>query len=113
MSFTGFSTNDVFWEIFSSATGQKLGESKFHLSCSDSNMNGSEDCVKPQGNGKDDNSSNLDDWLLEGIQGEGGVLDCTSDEATAARLDVSSEECGLGFELAFILPGLTWLYGRR
>jgi hypothetical protein len=113
VSFSGFSTNDIFWEIFDATTGQKLGESAFHLSCSDPNMNGSEDCGLPQGDGKD-KSDVLNDWLLEGIQGEGGVLDCTSDEATRERRDVpGSAVCGLGFELAFLLPPLLWLQRRR
>ena len=73
------SPNDVFWEIFESGTNftAKLGESKFHLSCSDSEMNGPEDCGKRQGDGKSDDSGFINDWLFEGLEGEGQVLDCT------------------------------------
>lgn len=47
------SPNDVIWEIFAAGTDTKIGESTFHLSCSDENMNGPEDCGKVQGDGKD------------------------------------------------------------
>ena len=71
------SPNDVIWEIFD-ANGNKLGESTFHLSCSDQDMNGADDCGKAQGDGKD-KSGFLNDWLLEGIVDAGGVLNCTAD----------------------------------
>ncbi|NNF51658.1 MAG: hypothetical protein HKN59_04395, partial [Gammaproteobacteria bacterium] len=82
VTFTGFagSPNDVFWEVFSDAgLTNKIGESKFHLSCSDDDMDGPEDCGKLQGNGKDNDSSLLNDWLLEGIVDAQGTLDCTVD----------------------------------
>ncbi|WDE07685.1 hypothetical protein SG34_012775 [Thalassomonas viridans] len=41
--------NDIEWELFKAGTHKLLGKSKFHLSCSDKNMNGPEDCGKPQG----------------------------------------------------------------
>ncbi len=70
--------NDSIWEIFSAATGQKIGESKFHRSCSDSDMDGPEDCGTPQGNGKSNDSNFLNDWILEGLVDEAGqVLDCS------------------------------------
>ena len=74
---TGFagSPNDVIWEIFQ-AGGNKIGESTFHLSCSDRDMNGSEDCGKDQGDGKD-KVGFINDWLLEGIVDASGTLDCT------------------------------------
>jgi hypothetical protein len=71
------SPNDVIWEIFD-ANGNKLGESTFHLSCSDQGMNGAEDCGMAEGDGKD-KSGFLNDWLLEGIVDAGGVLNCTPD----------------------------------
>ncbi len=70
------SPNDVFWEVFSSS-GTKIGESKFHLSCSDDDMDGPEDCGKLEGNGKDNSSSLLNIWLLEGMIDAKSTLDCT------------------------------------
>ena len=40
-------------------------------------MDGPEDCGLPQGNGKDNGSSFLNDWILEGMVDASGVLDCT------------------------------------
>jgi serine-aspartate repeat-containing protein C/D/E len=54
-----------------------VGISKFHISCSDSSMNGAEDCEKYLGNGKDDDPSLIDAWLLEGMKGDGGELKCS------------------------------------
>ena len=106
------SPNDVIWEIFAAGTSQKLGESKFHLSCSDDDMNGSEDCGKAQGNGKSDDSSLLNDWLLEGMVDQSGVLDCTP-EPTATTTTSLSDRCGLGAELALLLPPLMALRRRK
>jgi hypothetical protein len=75
----GGSPNDQFWEIFDGdpgAGGVELGESKFHISCSDSAMNGPEDCGQPQGDGKGNDAGLLNDWLLEGMSGD-LTLDCT------------------------------------
>jgi hypothetical protein len=46
------SPNDVVWEIYDAVSGAKIGNSDFHLSCSDSDMNGPDDCGKPEGDGK-------------------------------------------------------------
>ena len=81
MGFAG-SPNDVFFEVFTAATSNKIGESKFHLSCSDDEMDGPEDCGLNQGNGKDNDSGLINNWLLEGIVDAGGTLDCTSDPGT-------------------------------
>ncbi|MFC1532529.1 hypothetical protein ACFL7M_04060 [Thermodesulfobacteriota bacterium] len=71
------SPNDVYWEIFEAGTGNKIGESKFHLSCSDQEMNGPEDCGTAQGNGKGNEAGLINDWLLEGMTlGNGGLFDC-------------------------------------
>ena len=70
------SPNDVFWEVF--AGGSKVGESKFHLSCSDNDMNGAEDCGKRQGNGKDNNNSLINNGLLEGMVDADGPFDCSN-----------------------------------
>ncbi len=69
--------NDQVWEIFLSTGPSKIGESKFHISCSDDEMNGAEDCGKRQGNGKGDEAGLIDDWLLAGMSGN-QTLDCAS-----------------------------------
>jgi hypothetical protein len=68
------SPNDVYWEILT-LDGVKIGESVFHLSCSDDDMNGAEDCGARQGDGKDQ-SGFLNDWILEGMVDTQGELDC-------------------------------------
>jgi hypothetical protein len=74
----GGSPNDQQWQVFAAGDcgGTPLGVSEFHISCSDSEMNGPEDCGQPQGDGKDDDPALLNDWLLEGMAGD-LVLDCT------------------------------------
>jgi hypothetical protein len=78
VSVSGFadSPNDVYWEIFEAGTSTKIGESTFHLSCSDADMNGPEDCGTREGDGKD-KTGFLNDWLLEGMAGNGQHLICT------------------------------------
>ena len=83
VTFSGLSGlgNDVYWYIEgTSGSGTSVsGSSKFHVSCSDDNMNGPEDCGSPQGNGKDDSSSNVNLWLFEGMAGSNGIgFDCSS-----------------------------------
>jgi hypothetical protein len=75
---TGFagSPNDVVWELFRAGTNTSIGKSTFHLSCSDVDMNGSEDCGKREGDGKG-LSGFINDWLFEGMAGNGKALDCT------------------------------------
>jgi hypothetical protein len=76
VTFNGLSGmgNDVVWTI----SGAVNGVSTFHVSCSDSSMNGPEDCGTPQGDGKsDDKGLNL--WLLEGMGGTNGIrFDCST-----------------------------------
>jgi len=71
------SPNDVTWEIFDQTSGNKLGESEFHLSCSDDDMNGEEDCGKPEGDGKSNDAGLINAWLLEGMEDALGSFDCT------------------------------------
>lgn len=68
--------NDVIWELFNYISGAKLGESTFHISCSDRDMNGPEDCGKRQGNGKTTSAAWLNDWLFDGMVDKDEVLDC-------------------------------------
>ena len=49
-----------------------IGSSEFHISCSDDDMNGPEDCGKLQGDGKGNDSSRINEWLLEGMEGDNG-----------------------------------------
>ncbi len=81
VSIAGFagSPNDVFWEIFDAGTSDKIGESSFHLSCSDQEMNGPEDCGLRQGNGKSNNPDLINDWIFEGFVDVNGAIDCTPD----------------------------------
>jgi hypothetical protein len=103
------SPNDVVWEVFDANSGTKLGESKFHVSCSDPDMNGLEDCGKNQGDGKSNDPGLINDWLLERIKDDGGVLNCTP-EATYVP---PTTGCGIGFELLFVVPPILWLTRRR
>jgi hypothetical protein len=73
-------------------SGAVNGESTFHLSGSDKDMNADNDnnaqlqvigqtldCGKFEGDAKDNSSSHINEWLLEGLVCENGyVLDCTS-----------------------------------
>lgn len=52
-----------------SISGAVSGSSRFHVSCSDEEMNGPEDCGSNQGNGKDNKSSRINDWIFEGMAG--------------------------------------------
>lgn len=81
--------NDVFWEIFSNASGQpdaRVGVSTFHISCSDADMNSADDCGKLQGNGKTTTSTYINTWQLEAMAGDNGVtLACGSSDQNQAN----------------------------
>ena len=75
VTFSGLSGlgNDIVWEI----TGGVDGISTFHVSCSDEEMNGPEDCGSVQGDGKS-NDRGLNLWFFEGMAGTNGIgLDCS------------------------------------
>ncbi len=57
-------------------SGAVSGMSQVHVSCSDEEMNGSEDCGSNQGNGKNNDPSRINDWLLKGMEGENGAFGC-------------------------------------
>ena len=65
--------------------GVKLGQSTFHLSCSDADMNSADDCRKAEGDGKSITASSalcggkpcLNDWIFDGMSGAGVTLACT------------------------------------
>lgn len=72
--------NDVDWVFQANGTTYI---SRFHRSCSDPDMNGPEDCGKPQGNAKSTSTSLqglpvLNTWALEGLAGNGLELNCTT-----------------------------------
>ncbi len=80
----GVSGNDTYWEVFlaGTMTPVKSGISKFHISCSDVDMNGVEDCGKNEGDGKQKSGevgdpTLVNDWLFEGMVGASSTLDCT------------------------------------
>jgi hypothetical protein len=75
----GGSPNDQQWAIYAAGDcgGTLLGVSQFHISCSDDDMNGPEDCGNAMGNGKGDDSKLVNDWLFEGMAGD-LVLDCSA-----------------------------------
>ena len=85
--YTG-STNDVFWDIYDAANTTKIGQSVFHLSCSDSEMNGPEDCGKTAGDAKGTVTCSpapcVNGWTFEGMAGAGVALDCAYPGGSAA-----------------------------
>ncbi len=68
--------NDVIWEIYKAGTSTKIGESLFHLSCSDEDMNGPEDCGKLEGDSKG-KTGYINQWVLKGMAGSTAGFDCT------------------------------------
>jgi uncharacterized repeat protein (TIGR01451 family) len=68
--------NDVEMTIYLAGTSQVIGTSVFHVSCSDDELDGPEDCGTNQGNGKGNDAGKINDWLLDGMIGERGSLAC-------------------------------------
>jgi hypothetical protein len=71
------SPNDVVWELFNAGTGftSKIGNSDFHVSCSDVDMNGPEDCGKAEGDAKG-LSGFINQWIFAGMSGNGISINC-------------------------------------
>jgi len=68
-----FKDNDVYVHL----SGKRY--SVFHMSCSDDDFNGPEDCNKLAGNGKKNDSRAVNDWRLQGfVDGNGQKLSCSS-----------------------------------
>jgi hypothetical protein len=65
--------NDQIWTLSGGATGQ----STFHVSCSDADMNGPEDCLKAAGDGKG-KTGFVNTWIFNGMAGGGQRLTCTA-----------------------------------
>ena len=70
------------------------GESKFHISCSDQEVNGAEDCGNDADNEKDNNYGFLNDWIFAGITGEKGQFTCKGIPGAGG-----SAEVGYGFRV--------------
>lgn len=103
----GFTADYSTWEIYDSTGTTKLGESKFHLTCRDRAMNGVEDCGKRVGDGKYNDPAFLNDWLVEGLVDDDETLSCSPTSVP------NGPDCGLGPELALLLPGLLIWRRRR
>lgn len=118
---TGFagSPYDIYWEIFSTSNGTKIGESTFHLSCSDNDMNGPEDCDKYEGDGKYITSDFINDWLFQGMAGNGLILDCTpaelipSDECESVATPPNCDILGKPTSLTFLYTGASCLASQN
>lgn len=111
VTFTGpFSSNDLFLNISGAANGQ----STFHVSCSDKDMDGltatnlsqqqlpgkTQDCGKFEGDGKA-KSGFINTWLLDGLtDADGKVLNCspepTSPTSSCAFQMQDPPSCGTG-----------------
>jgi len=87
VTMTGFSGshNDVYVQIFDHTSGSLLGVSAFHLSCSDVDMNGSEDCGKFEGDLKVTSgfTGKINDWVFEGLAGDNAALVCNPTPTSA------------------------------
>ena len=74
-------------------TGAVNGRSNFHVSCSDKEMNGSEDCGKFAGNGKKNDSSLNNQWIFAGMTGEKGQFTCPIAQPDPSGFPRETEEC--------------------
>jgi hypothetical protein len=76
----------VFWDIYDSTNTTMIGQSTFHLSCSDIDMNSADDCGKTEGNAKGSvgcfpggtNADCVNAWTFDGMAGGGKTLDCAN-----------------------------------
>jgi hypothetical protein len=123
VTFNGpFPSNDNVLNISGAANGQ----STFHVSCSDDDMDGentndvqpqlpgkSQDCGKFEGNGKGNESSYINSWLLDGlVDADGKVLNCsptTTPPQTSCSFQAQDPpQCGPG--ISFKPTTLTFQY---
>ncbi|MGH0034137.1 MAG: DUF7467 domain-containing protein [Myxococcota bacterium] len=107
ITITGFTADEAILEIFDSTGATKLDESELHLTCRDKAMNGVEDCGKRQGDGKYNDPSKRNDWILDGMVDDDETLSCSP------VVVGPPPSCGFGPELMLALPGLLWLHRRR
>ena len=68
--------NDQVWTL-TTASGASLGQSTFHVSCSDVDMTGPDDCGKAAGDGKG-LTGYINTWKFDGMAGNGQRLVCSS-----------------------------------
>jgi len=66
--------------LYLTAAGGVTSTSLFHLSCSDPDMDGSDDCGKDQGDGKNNTDPDSNLWLLDGMSGNNGSFECALDD---------------------------------
>lgn len=71
-----FSTVGVGNDVELRISGAVNGSSEFHISCSDSAMNSSDDCGSNQGDGKSNESFFINTWLFDGMTGENDSFAC-------------------------------------
>ena len=71
-----FSTAGLGNDVELSLSGSVNGQSEFHVSCSDDEMDGPEDCGSPQGNNKKNESGLINQFLFAGLTGEDGGISC-------------------------------------
>jgi hypothetical protein len=91
---SGTFPNDIYFELFtdpSLSAASKLGNSTFHLSCSDVDMNGPEDCGNAAGDGKG-LLGFINQWIFVGMGGNGLLLDCFP---TPASLQATNTVCDI------------------
>ena len=89
---------------FTGFAGVKLGESTFHLSCSDDAMNGPEDCGSREGNGKGNDAGRINDWLLDGMVDAKSTLLCTNPSLVSSSHAQQSTDLNTGLEQMIFLP---------
>ena len=90
---------DAYWNIYDDATNTSIGQSSFRMTCSDTGMDGPNDCFLPQGDNAGTVTCHLDDnttvvpctnsWTLEGMSGNNKTLDCN----TEAGFGVVEQNC--------------------
>ena len=71
-----FDTEGAGNDVELTLNGGVNGSSRFHISCSDQEMNGAEDCGNNQGDGKGNDSFLNNQWLLDGMAGDNSSFDC-------------------------------------
>ncbi len=71
-----FDTAGLGNDVFLTLSGAVSGTSAVHVSCSDENMNGSEDCGSAQGNNKGDDAGLVNDFVFAGMAGSSGAIGC-------------------------------------
>jgi hypothetical protein len=95
--YDGSQGNDVFWNICVNGSASPcdpnnpgfIGQSDFHLSCSDSDMNSGDDCGKTEGDAKGSTSCAggpcINAWIFDGMSGPAGSppLDCAFPNGSA------------------------------